>query len=146
MSQVSKRKVHEKIEFKIFETFWQAFTHLKSRAHAQLFLDDILYPTEKIMVAKRLAIASLLLKNYDYESIKNILKVSQGTVSKVALTLKFNKGYTTIINKIQRSEVVKEFWQTIERIGHRFITKQYQTAPDEVLKKKLGHQKKTLVR
>ena len=112
----------------------------------QLFLQDILSPTEKIMIAKRLAIASLLSKNYDYEAIKNLLKVSQGTIAKVALTLKFNKGYKIVIDKIQRSEAMKEFWQSIERIGQRLVSRQHYTSPEEVLKKKLGHESKTLVR
>ncbi len=130
----------------MFETLWQAVSQVKSKNDVQLFLEDILSPTEKIMIAKRLAIASLLLRNYEYEAIKNILKVSQGTIAKVAQTLKFNKGYRIVIEKVQRSEDMKEFWQTIERIGHRFISKQYQTAPDELIKKKLGHERKTLVR
>ena len=146
MSQVSKRKVHEKIESKMFETLWQTVSQVKSKDDVQLFLEDILSHTEKIMLAKRLAIACLLLRNYDYKAIKNLLKVSQGTIAKVALTLKFNKGYNIVISKVERSEVMKEFWQSIERIGHRIVSKQYQTSPDEVLMKKFGHERKTLVR
>lgn len=69
MSIVSRRKVSDRIENQINQTFWEAISKLTSKEEVTLFLNDLLSPTEKIVLAKRLAIAVLLSKGYGYESI-----------------------------------------------------------------------------
>ena len=93
MTQVSKRIVHKQIESRMYETLFEAIKHLRSKEEIQLFLTDLLSPTERTMLAKRLAIAALLMRAYEYESIMNMLKVSSATISKVALVLNHNQGY-----------------------------------------------------
>ena len=88
----------------MYETLFEAIKHLRSKEEIQLFLTDLLSPTERTMLAKRLAIAALLMRAYEYESIMNMLKVSSATISKVALVLNHNQGYKNTINKIARSE------------------------------------------
>ena len=75
MSQVSKRFVHKQVESKMYETLFEALKHLKSKEEIQSFLADLLSPIEKTMLAKRLAIAALLMRNYDYQTIMDMLKV-----------------------------------------------------------------------
>ena len=145
MAQVSKRKINNKIESKMYETLWQAFSQLSYKGDIQLFLNDILSPTEKIMIAKRLAIASLLSRNYDYETIKNLIKVSQGTVAKIVLSLKFRNGYKIAIDKIARSEAAKDFWQDIENLLYRLGNPRITLASDRFIRKKLGLKKGTLI-
>ena len=145
MPLVSKKIPRSEVQTKITETFLEAISNLRTKNDIQLFLSDLLSPVERIMLSKRLAIAVLLVRGHTYESIKDILKVSQETVSKVSLTLNNNKGYKIVINKIQRSESMREFWQDIENIVHRLGSTHDVLAPDSLVKKKLGHRRKTLV-
>jgi len=145
MPQVSKRKVNQDIETKMYETLWQAISNLKSASDIQTFLDDLLSPTEKTMLAKRLAIAALLLRKYDYQAIMDLLKVSSATVSKVVLTLNLKNGYKIAINKIARSEATREFWKDIENLVFRMSSPGKVFLPEEVVKAKLGHRRKTLL-
>lgn len=105
MTQVSKYPVSEKIIERIFEIFLGTFVKINNKEEADQFISDFFTPTEKIMLAKRLAIAFLLEKNYDYRTIRQILKVSGTTIASVNTARQYgSKGYKTIINKIIREE------------------------------------------
>lgn len=142
MSQVSKRKIQPEIELRIYETLWEAFSKLNSSSEIKSFLGDLLSPIEKIMIAKRLAIAALLSRKYDYENIKDLLKVSSATISKVSITLNFNKGYRLAIEKVARSEATREFWQDIESLLYRLSSTKNVFIPEGFIKKKLNHKRK----
>ncbi|MDO8487105.1 MAG: YerC/YecD family TrpR-related protein, partial [Candidatus Curtissbacteria bacterium] len=134
-----------KVEDKIFQTFWEAIAKLQNQKEIQMFLHDLLSPTERTMLAKRLAIAALLLKGHTYESVMDILKVSNPTVAKVSLTLNLNPGYKIVINKIAKSEATREFWQDIGSAMYRISSPGKAFMPEGAIKHKLGHKKKTLV-
>ena len=144
MPLVSRRVLSKNTEEKIYHTLWEAISKLKSKEEIRLFLNDLLSPIERIMIAKRLAVAVLLTKGYSYLSIKDMVKVSQETIAKVSITLNNNSGYKLTINKIAESEATKEFWEEIIRLAHRIGTRDT-LAPEDLIKNKLGHKKKTLV-
>ena len=145
MTQVSRRLLNKQIEQQIFETLWEAISQLKNKTEIQIFLTDLVTPTERIVLAKRLAIAVLLLKNTNYETIKDLIKVSGETISKVALTLKMSNGYRIAINKIVRTESGRQFWQDVESLLYRLGTPGKTFLPEKQIKYKLGHKKKTIV-
>jgi len=89
-------------------------SQLKNKGDVKIFLADLLTPTERIMAAKRLAIAVMLLKNFDYGRIKEAVKVSNETISKVSTIVKRNYGYRLAVNKITKTEAGKRFWADIE--------------------------------
>lgn len=114
MSQVSKRWISKEIEDHIFEIFWQSLASCSTKETVASFLEDLLTPTEKIMLAKRVSIALLLLKGYDYKSINDTLKVSNPTIWSVNLWLKTKgQGYRRILERIIRSEKTQKVWQEI---------------------------------
>lgn len=116
MTQVSKRWLSKEIENRIFEIFWQSLAYCSTKETVASFLEDLLTPTEKIMLAKRVSIAFLLLKGYDYKSINDTLKVSDPTIWTVNLWLKTRgKGYRMILEKIIKSEKMEKFWQDVEK-------------------------------
>ena len=129
MPLVSKRKVHQDIEEKMYETFWEAISQLRAKGDIQRFLGDLLSPVEQQMIAKRIAIAALLMRGYGYEAIQNILKVSDATVAKVSRALNSNQGYKIIINKIAKSEAYKEFWQDVEKLLLNLVPRKNPYAP-----------------
>ena len=145
MPLVSKRKLQKDIEAKMYETFWEAISKVKSKSEVQGFLSDLLSPVESTMVAKRLAIAALLLRGYGYENIMNLLKVSGATIAKVSAVLNANTGYKIAINKIAMSEATREFWQDIENLLYRLSAPGKTFLPKEIVKAKLRHKRKSLL-
>jgi len=117
MTQVSKHPISKAVEERIFEIFSEAVRDLKNPAEIREFFSDFLSPTEQIMLAKRLAISVLLAKEYSYEDIKKILRVSPPTISRVAGFLKYTgEGYRKVVEKILTDEKAEEFWQKIDDV------------------------------
>ena len=107
MSQISKYPISKNIANRIFEIFLTTFTHLKNKEEADQFISALLTPTEKVMLSKRLAIAFLLERNYDYRTIQGILKVSTGTITAVSIAQKHgSQGYKKVIEKILKEEAL----------------------------------------
>ncbi|MCL4382922.1 MAG: Trp family transcriptional regulator [Patescibacteria group bacterium] len=116
MSQVSKRFISKEIEDRMLEIFWQSLASCSTKETVASFLEDLLTPTEKIMLSKRVSIALLLLKGYDYKSINNILKVSAPTIWTVSLWLKTKgKGYRMVLKRIIQNEKWDKLWQNVEK-------------------------------
>lgn len=115
MAQVSRRILPKEVQEKIYEIFWQSLALCKNKNTVASFLEDLLTPTEKVMLAKRVSIAFLLLKGYDYRTINQTLKVSNPTIWLVKTWLK-NKGegYRRILNKILRDERWAKFWEDLD--------------------------------
>lgn len=117
MTQVSKRILNKELENRIFELFIKTIAELKSPKDVENFIKDLLSPTEKIMLSKRLAIAILLSKNYTYEDINNTLKVSSPTIMTVSYYLKNGEGgYQKVVNKILKEQRKEELSDKIEEL------------------------------
>lgn len=105
MSQVSKYPLSKNIADRIFEIFLNTFVRIHNKQEADQFISDLLTPTEKIMLAKRLAIAFLLEKGYEYRTVQRIIKVSSGTITSVNISRHHgSEGYKKVIAKIIKEE------------------------------------------
>lgn len=101
MTKVSRRFLDKELWNRIFEIFVKTLADLKNPADVQNFIEDLLSPTEKVMLTKRLAIAILLAKGYTYDEIDEKLKVSRSTIMNVSFWLKYGKtGYLKSVEKI----------------------------------------------
>ncbi len=120
MTQVSRRYLPPKVSRQIFDIFLSILTSLPSPNVTSHFIEDLLSPTEQIMLGKRLAIAYMMRKGYTQRQICNILKVSLATVSKVSLRLKVeNNGFTIVIDRMLRVQRVSDFFGKLdEKIDH----------------------------
>ncbi len=99
----------KKIEVKVYEAFINSIKNTKSNEDVIDFLNDLLSPAERTMLAKRVAIAFMILENkYSYENIIKTLKVSDGTVAEVhsILALK-GKGYRKAIGNLLTRKIVR---------------------------------------
>lgn len=115
MTQVSRRFLQKQVEERILDLFWASLSSLSTKKDVAIFLEDLLSTTEKIMLAKRLAVAFMLLKGYSYPSINNRLKVSDPTIWNVKLGLTHRgKGYNMVISKIMSKEKWEKFWQDLD--------------------------------
>lgn len=113
MSQISNYPISKQISNRIFEIFLNTLVNIGSKDEANEFISDLLTPTEKIMLAKRLTIAFLLEKNYDYRTIQKLIRVSSGTIASVNLSLHHgSKGYKKLISKIVKGEKISGIFET----------------------------------
>lgn len=111
MAQVSKYPISKDVADRIFEVFVKTLIKIKNKKEAGDFAYDLFSPVEKIMLAKRISIAFLLLKGYQYREISRLLRVSLGTIRSVNLAIKLGKGgYVTILNKIEKEEGLEKFF------------------------------------
>lgn len=117
MTQVSKYPISSKVYEKILEIFFKSLSEIKMNDESRQFIKDFLTPTEQIMLAKRLAVAFLLEKDYDFRTITRILRVSLTTVARVNLMRKYGgQGYQNMIKKILTEEQVKNFLLKIGQV------------------------------
>ena len=83
MPQVSKNKLEKELDKALRRNFYHSFVGLKTQKEAREFLSDLLTPTEKVMLAKRMGVAALLLSELKYRKVSGVLKVSYATVGKM---------------------------------------------------------------
>ena len=87
MTKVSRIPLRPDVWERIFDLFIGTLADLKDRKKLKAFVDDFFSPTEKIMFAKRLAAVVLLAKNHNYQSIRQILRISPPTIAKISMQI-----------------------------------------------------------
>lgn len=108
MPQVSKNPIPKETERKIRRAFTKALISIKSEGEMERYIFDLLTPTERIMLAKRLAIAALLIGGLPYHQISERLKVSTSTIGRVNSWLKTaGDGYRLAIERVKGLDLLK---------------------------------------
>ena len=92
MTRISRRPVKEEVLERVFQLLFEAVGKKSKKEEFLNVVYDILSPTERIMIAKRVTIIFLLLKKIDYQTISDVLKVSESTISKFHLIMENSKG------------------------------------------------------
>ncbi len=115
MTQVSRIPLQKEVEKRVYEVLMECVMTTSTHDSVDHLLTDLLSPTERLMIAKRLAIALLLLKGYEQRVISHWLKVSLATVSKVSLAIqRGNNGYRIVIGSLLKKEKLEKFIQKID--------------------------------
>lgn len=109
MGRVSKHFMNPQIEKRVYEVFIESVKNIKTPGEVVDFLNDLLSPVEKIMMAKRVAVAFLLLEDkYTYDEISRTLKVSKGTIAKIQAVFALQgNGYRKILGGILKKKQAK---------------------------------------
>jgi uncharacterized protein YerC len=109
VSRISKHPNEEVVENKVYEIFINSIKDTNKTEDVVSFLNDLLSPQEKVMLAKRIAIAYLLIQDkYTYEDIKKALRVSLGTVAKIHAILALQgEGFRRVLGKMILKKSVK---------------------------------------
>lgn len=109
MGRVSKHFMNPEIEKRVYEVFIESVKNTKTSSEVVDFLNDLLSSVEKIMMAKRVAVAFLLLQDkYTYDEISKTVKVSRGTIAKIHATFALQgKGYRKILGDILKRKAAK---------------------------------------
>lgn len=105
MTQVSKYPISKDVYERCWEIFTKTLIGIKNSKDVDEIVSDLLTPTERIMLTKRLAIAFLLTEGYEYREIIKLLKVSFQTISSVNNSLQYgNNGYKKAVSRIRKDE------------------------------------------
>ncbi|KKS80747.1 MAG: hypothetical protein UV55_C0031G0024 [Candidatus Gottesmanbacteria bacterium GW2011_GWC1_43_10] len=90
----------------------------------KVFLNDFFTKTERIMLAKRLAIALMVMKGYETKIIVEVLRVSSATVYHTQEWLNHGgSGLKMGLNKLMRQEKLQKFWTKVDRFLEEFVFK-----------------------
>ncbi len=122
---MSRRPLSKALETAMFTLLYRVLSQLRSEKDVAELVEDLLTPTEKIMLGKRLAIAFLLDKGYDQRTIHTMMSVSVSTVNHVNFWLQHKgSGYRHVIAMMNQGEHWVEFWQTLDsRLRSTFSTR-----------------------
>ena len=95
--------IKEKVLIGIYRLFFEVISKGKNKQDFFCILDEIISPSEKLMLAKRVAVIYLLTKNTGVREIVDTLKVSTATVAKYVLLFsnkesRLNQILKTILN------------------------------------------------
>jgi uncharacterized protein YerC len=90
-SQIMKRKAEDLTKEETIvtlDTLYTAASAVQGRNAVKLFLRDLLTPSERLMLGRRIIIARLLIAGNSYEHIQKRLRVGRATISRVHRWLK----------------------------------------------------------
>lgn len=112
MPHISKRFL-DKGEFSyIHKQLYSVIKELARTGKARVIFNELLTKTEKIMLAKRLAIIIMLDKGESSYSIEKILKVSTSTVGRMLVF--YEQGlYLELLKEIK---IINSFWTKLEKV------------------------------
>lgn len=109
-------------------SFCRALAALNTPEEAAQFLKDLLSRQEAEMLAKRIEIARLLIDGKTYENIRNMLKVSQGTVARVNQWLATSgEGYRLVAKRVKKEKTDQQkYIEELEKpVSWRQIKRKY---------------------
>ena len=110
MPQISRYPLSSETRQRVYDIFLSSLANLKNKDDVEELLESLLTPTERLMVAKRISVAFLLHKGLDYREISRLLKVSTGTVSRVAYWFRTHHGYEKVIKRVLAKEGLEEIF------------------------------------
>ena len=117
MPHVSKKPLEKDVYHQISENLNWLLTDIRSKELMKLFLYDFFTKTERIMLAKRLALVLLIHQNYDVEIITKVLHVSTATVYRMREWVdRGGRGLKTALNKLVHREQMQGFLRKIEKL------------------------------
>jgi uncharacterized protein YerC len=117
MPQVSQRPLKKEVWERIFNLFVHSVARITDNDELARFLLELLTPTERIMLAKRLAIALMLAKGNQYGVIKEKLHVTSSTISAVKKHLFDGSGGLQVaLKKIINLQTREVLWEQLKDI------------------------------
>mgnify|MGYP001561257104 CR=1 FL=1 len=109
MTHISKGRLADDVLRQITDSFLFVLTDIKDKDSMAQFLDSFLSKTEKLMLAKRLALIYLLNERVEETRISEILKTTLANVSRMKLKLESkNMGYQQALAKIKKQKTLEE--------------------------------------
>jgi len=91
MANISKRKVEVRVLETLNLQLIASIVGAKTRRDAHALVAELLTETERTILAKRFGIIAMLARNYSFEQIQELLKVSPDTVVRIWRQLRAGK-------------------------------------------------------
>src|SRR3989339_91783 len=113
MTRISKYRVEDKVLKKLYFLMFEIISNMDEEERFKGIMNELLSPTEKIMIAKRVAIIYLLMKNIDYLIISDVLKVSSTTIAKFHMIMIDGKEIKSILEGLIGNEKIKDFFEEL---------------------------------
>lgn len=107
MVRVSRFKLPEETLNKLLDLFFEVVGKKNSKIAFNETVIDLLSPIERLMVAKRIAIMYLILKDIDHRTICFALKVSMATVSKYRIIMERSNGIVPTLRQMIKHDQMK---------------------------------------
>ena len=118
MPQLSKRKLDKETEMEIMSSLELILAKLSQKEEMRAFLLSILTATERLMLAKRLAVTFLLREGVPQDRIAEGLKVTQATVSKLQLiTQARGQGFEIAYKKLIHEENIQDLKKLLLKLA-----------------------------
>src|SRR3989344_6193036 len=115
MPHVSRIKLPNKEKGEIITLFNSVMTEIKDSTQMDSFLNTILTPTEKLMLAKRLAVVVLIERGFNDSEISSALNITRMTISKIRYHYQLHQeGYAIALNKTNSLTMKKELKSLLE--------------------------------
>jgi len=109
MARISKKRLEKDVHEKLFTLFFEIVGKKNNKQEFIKIIKELLSPVERIMIAKRIAIVYLLLKQIDYTVIEEALKVSSATIARYKFQLEKSDGLVPAFNKILNNDKILLF-------------------------------------
>lgn len=114
MPHVSKYQLSKKAEEEIINNLNIAFTVINRGEEMVNFINSLLSSTERIMLAKRLAMIILIESGMSDSQISDLLHVTHGTVVKMRLFYEARgSGFKIALKKLEEQKRLKAFKNTL---------------------------------
>ena len=121
MPHVSKQKLDKETLNQISERLITIIIKLQNKDEASAFLEDLLTKTERIMLAKRLAITIMLERGYPFQVISQSLKVSEATISVMRDRIdRGGRGFKNILEKLEKDRSIEKLLKILDTIISAF--------------------------
>ena len=111
MPHISQKKMNDKDFNKIYDQLVSFFDTAGNQRKSDILFREFLTDTEKIMLAKRLAVLCLIDDSVSEHYISYILSVSPSTVSRISLSYEQGK-FQYISNIIRKNK--QNIWDVLE--------------------------------
>lgn len=110
MPHVSRLKLTKEAEKELINNLSTVFTLINSNKDMLSFLNALLTPTEKLMLAKRLAVIILLEEGLPQSHIANTLHVTRITVAKMQLFYEARgEGFKVALDILKKQKMYNDF-------------------------------------
>lgn len=117
MSQVSKRWLKAEVSDKLVELFIKLIQQINTSEQAKNMLMTLFSAAERMMMAKRVSVMLMLVKGANYLTIRETLKVSQGTIAKMSQVV--TTAPPSVVDWLKEEADADDFIQTLDEIGYR---------------------------
>lgn len=118
MPHVSRIKLEKNAEKKLIDTMKLVLSKISETEKMNLFLDSLLTSTEKLMLAKRLAVVVLIKEGLNDSQIASSLHLTRITVTKMRYFLEARgEGFETAIKILHSEKIYNDFKKLLEGLA-----------------------------